>query len=94
MLNVELCNRKMSQTFPVFSYDLFELTDKNGGAYTQSGTSWNEWPPRPQFPSDLQLLAGRCTTGWLLFSVPRDVRVELASLSDGGGGFSAEWVVP
>jgi len=90
---VEVCNRESAPeplTGEVFS--LFSARDGSGGQYTRASSSWDVWPPRPQFPIETNLLPGSCVSGWVLFSVPPDVQVAAITL-DNGSEKLAEWLV-
>ena len=66
----------------------------NGALFDTSGSSWDEWPPRPQYPlSDYSLRPGKCVEGWILLSVPDGTKVDTVTLGDGSGGAAAEWLV-
>lgn len=90
---VEVCNRETAAgplEGDVFSF--FSARDGSGGQYTRAGSSWDVWPPRPQFPIQASLAPGDCASGWVLFSVPRDVQIASITL-DNGGEKLAEWLV-
>ncbi len=90
---VEVCNRE-SATSPLATevFTLFSAHDGSGGQYTRASSSWDVWPPRPQFPSEISVAPGACASGWVLFSVPPDVRVASITLDDGSVTL-AEWLV-
>jgi hypothetical protein len=88
-----MCVRKTSdEPLKGDLYGAFNAYDKNGGQYSQASSSWDEWPPRPQLPSEVNVAPGRCVNGWVLFSVPPDVRISMIS-NDGQGEATAEWLV-
>lgn len=93
LADVEMCVRKSTTYVMTGSlYDSFHVYDKDGGQYSQASSSWDEWPPRPQFPSDeVKVTPGRCVRGWILFSAPRDVRVRSIA-NDGQADATAEWL--
>jgi hypothetical protein len=91
--DVEMCVRKSSPD-PIEGslYDYFNVYDKNGGQYSQASSSWDVWPPRPQWPNDdVKVMPGRCIRGWILFSVPHNVRVRSIA-NDGQDDATAEWL--
>ena len=93
LADVEMCVRK-STTYVMKGdlYGSFNVYDKDGGQYSQASSSWDEWPPRPQFPSTaVTVTPGRCVRGWILFSVPRNERVR-SIVNDGQGDATAEWL--
>lgn len=93
LLRVKVCVRKSyNKPMPVSSYDFF-LYDKAGGEYTVGGSSWDEWPPGPQLPSDTKVAAGRCVTGWVLFPMQETTRIVRASYGSGADAV-AEWRAP
>jgi len=93
LADVEMCVRK-STTYVMKEdlYGSFNVYDKDGGQYSQASSSWDEWPPRPQFPSNaVNVTPGHCVRGWILFSVPRNVRVR-SIVNDGQTDATAEWL--
>lgn len=94
LADVQMCVRKTSsQPLKADIWDLFYVYDKAGGQYSRAGTSWDAWPPRPQLPWQVNLPAGRCITGWLLFSVPRDTHIKSIDL-ESSGETTAQWLAP
>jgi hypothetical protein len=90
---VEVCVRESaSAPFQGEVFDLFSARDGNGGQYTRASSSWDAWPPRPQFPTEVDLRPGDCASGSVLFSVPRDVRLASIALTNGSQKV-AEWLV-
>jgi len=94
LAEIKMCVRKTA-TEPLKGqvYGLFNVYDKSGGQYSQASSSWDEWPPRPQWPNDVNLSPGRCVTGWILFSVPKSVRIAYVANDGDGSAASAEWKV-
>lgn len=91
--DVEMCARE-SVTAPITgtAHGHFVVFDGDGGRYQQASSSWDVWPPRPQFPTDLSLAGGQCSRGWILFSVPADTRI--TKISNGGADpATAEWLI-
>ena len=90
---VEVCNRE-SASGPMEGevFSLFTARDGSGGQYTRASSSWDAWPPRPQFPSEVDLRPGDCASGSVLFTVPRDVRIASIALTNGSQKV-AEWLV-
>ena len=75
---------------PISTYD-FYLYDRAGGEYTVGSSSWDEWPPVPQFPYDTKVAPGRCVAGWILFPMPEQTRIVRASYGSGADAV-AEWL--
>ena len=71
----------------------FYLYDSEGGEYTAGASSWDEWPPVPQFPSETKVAPGRCVTGWVLYPMPKQTRIVRASWGSGPDA-EAEWLAP
>lgn len=93
LLQVKACARKSSdKPAPISSYD-FYLYDRAGGEYTVGSSSWDEWPPVPQFPFDTKIAPGRCVQGWVLYPMPEQTRIERASFGSGADAV-AEWLAP
>lgn len=92
LLQIRMCSRpKTSEPAPIGSYNWYAY-DADGGEYTPNSSSWENWPPQPQFPSEVNLGPGRCATGWILLSVPRDTKLALVSLGQGADAV-AEWKI-
>lgn len=90
---VEMCVRAGGEPAKGEIYDLFMAYDSSGGQYTRSGSSWGEWPPLPQLPSDISIAPGKCLSGWVLLSAPKNTRIVTVDMIDGEGGSIAEWKV-
>lgn len=90
---VEMCTRKDADPTKAEIYDLFMAYDANGGQYTRSGSSWGEWPPLPQLPINISIAPGKCLSGWVLLTAPKNTKVVTVDMSDGEGGSIAEWKV-
>lgn len=90
---VEMCTRAGAEPTKGDIYDLFMAYDANGGQYTRSGSSWGEWPPLPQLPVEASIAPGKCLSGWVLLSAPKDTKIVSVDMSDGEGGSIAEWKV-
>lgn len=91
--DVEMCVRASAEG-PItgYSHRHFVAFDADGGQYQQASSSWDVWPPRPQFPAELNVAPGQCARGWILFSVPADTGV--AKISNGGSDQpTAEWLL-
>ena len=92
-LKVRSCSRKsIRKPNAVSAYD-YSAQDAAGGLYEVSGSSWGEWPPLPQYPTEYKLGAGSCVEGWILLSAPAGTVPEVVSLTDGQGGSVADWEV-
>lgn len=91
--DVEMCARESAPgSITGYSHREFVVFDADGGQYQQASSSWDVWPPRPQFPAELNVAPGQCARGWILFSVPADTRV--MKISNGGlDQPTAEWLV-
>ncbi|UUW92688.1 hypothetical protein ABFU82_01500 [Nocardioides sp. WV_118_6] len=89
---VRSCVRKGEEATWVATSD-FTARDKSGGVYESSGSSWDEWPPRPQYPFEREVRAGQCLQGWILLSAPNGTRITAIELSDSDGSTVAEWRV-
>jgi hypothetical protein len=93
LLEVKACVRKSAtKPAPISSYD-FYLYDRTGGEYTVGGSSWDEWPPVPQFPTETKIAPGRCVVGWVLYPMPEKTRIVRASYGSGADAV-AEWRAP
>ena len=88
---VELCVRRSEpESLSGSVWDLFGAHDEAGGQYTRAGSSWDAWPPLPQFPAELNLAPGKCANGWILFNTPPDTTITTVTLDD-GDETAAEW---
>ena len=90
---VEMCTRAGSDATKGDIYDLFMAYDASGGQYTQSSSTWGEWPPLPQLPSEVSIAPGKCLSGWVLISAPKNTKLVTFDMSDGEGGSIVEWKV-
>lgn len=90
---VEMCTREGAKPTKGDIYDLFLAYDASGGQYTQSSSTWGEWPPLPQLPDTVSIAPGKCLSGWVLVSAPRNTKLVTFDMSDGEGGSIAEWKV-
>lgn len=89
---VRSCLRKGEEPLWVTPSD-FVARDKSGGVYESASSSWEEWPPRPQYPFERELRAGQCLQGWILLSAPNGTRITSIELTSDDGSVSAEWRV-
>ncbi|WP_418062486.1 hypothetical protein [Pimelobacter simplex] len=89
---VRSCLRKGEAPLWVTTSD-FVARDKSGGVYESASSSWEEWPPRPQYPFERELRAGQCLQGWVLLSAPNGTRISSIELTSDDGTVSAEWRV-
>ena len=73
----------------------FAGLDRARQGYKPVRFSSDRWPPKPQFPEGLQLPAGRCAAGWILFEVAKGQRFSgVAVVSNDRNGktsIAAEW---
>lgn len=90
---VEMCLRAGGEPATGGIYDLFMAYDASGGQYSRSSSTWGEWPPLPQLPSEVSIAPGKCLSGWVLLSAPKNTRLVSVDMSDGEGGSIAEWKV-
>ena len=93
IIRVEMCTRAGAEPTKGDIYDLFMGYDASGGQYTQSSSTWGEWPPLPQLPDSVSIAPGKCLSGWVLLSAPKNTRFVTVDMSDGEGGSVAEWKV-
>lgn len=90
---IRSCVREGSESAVVSSID-FTGRDKDGAVYENASSSWDVWPPLPQYPTEREVRAGQCVQGWVLISTPENTRVTTIELGGGGDGVLAEWMVP
>lgn len=93
LAKVEMCVRNTSEPMKGQLYDLFFGYDASGGQYTQSSSSWEDWPPLPQLPNEASIAPGKCLSGWVLFTAPKNTKFVTVDMGDGEGGSIAEWKV-
>lgn len=93
VIDVKQCLREGAKPTIVGAYN-FQAVDDEGGAYDPSGSSWDDWPPLPQFPSEATLQPGECATGSVLLNLREAARITKIRLGDflSSGSVSAEWV--
>lgn len=90
---IEMCTREGAKPTEGDIYGLFMAYDNSGGQYTQSSSTWGEWPPLPQLPDTVSIAPGKCLSGWVLISAPKATKLVTFDMSDGEGGSIAEWKV-
>jgi hypothetical protein len=90
---IEMCTREGAKPTKGDIYGLFMAYDNSGGQYTQSSSTWGEWPPLPQLPDTVSIAPGKCLSGWVLISAPKATKLVTFDMSDGEGGSIAEWKV-
>lgn len=92
LVKAKVCNRGTGEALPTMAGD-FTGIDRDGGMYTVASSSWDEWPPQPQYPWETTVQPGRCLTGWILLSADPRTRLErVALIPYGGDGVSiVEW---
>jgi hypothetical protein len=88
------CARPAQKQPVEIDWTQYVLEDNSDGQYEANGSSWNDWPPLPQYPRGRKISRGACGVGWMLFSVPNGTKVTRVALSDGAGGLAAEWEIP
>ena len=80
-------------SFALNPYFEWTAQDESGGTYEVAGSSWEVWPPLPQYPTSEHVIQpGKCIEGWLLFAMPRDGKAASIALGDGAGTLNAEWL--
>jgi hypothetical protein len=93
-LDVEQCVRK-SATEPATATNYnFQAVDKSGGIYSVDGSSWEDWPPLPQYPYERRIQPDQCARGWMLVVVAKNAQltaVEFTNYWEGGSDVIAEW---
>lgn len=92
LVKLTLCERPSeTKPAPISAYDWYAY-DSSGGEYTVAGSSWDEWPPLPHFTYESKLRPGTCAGGWMLFNVPKSVKITKVSYGSGADA-AAEWVI-
>lgn len=92
VLRVRSCVRK-SATEPT-SLSAFNWSGSDRGAYYETAnSSWETWPPLPQYPVERTFRPGTCVEGWVLLAVPDGVHIDTVGLDGGDGSSVAEWLV-
>lgn len=93
LAEIEMCVRKSSTVVVRNSiWELFSAYDSNGGQYTRASSSWDQWPPLPQLPTEIDVLPGRCARGWLLLTAPPTTKISTVAMTT-DDGLIAEWRV-
>jgi hypothetical protein len=87
---LKLCGTKGSYTDDTFSWTLYY---SDGSRVSPSGTTYGDFP-KPQFPFEVTVTAGKCARGKLVFPVPGDKRPESVLYKPDGLGEPREWTVP
>lgn len=69
--------------------------DNDSGQYAKLGSSWDEWPPAPQFPLGNHIVnPGECVKGWMLLNTPVRGKLKMVTAVDGYDGTTyAKWLV-
>lgn len=62
----------------------------DGNQAAGGGSSWSDWP-QPKFPENVTLNPGDCLKGWLVFEVPKSLKIEKVVWRP-GGVTTAEWL--
>lgn len=92
-VNAEQCARKSSSRAASVTGFSFAVADRAGGLYDTEGSSWDDWPPLPQFPFERKLQPGQCARGWMLMQVPARTKLISVQAGDflGSGEVVADW---
>lgn len=70
----------------------FALADGEGASYPGSSSSWDQWPPRPQYPTSGEIGQGRCAAGWILVVIPDGAKVDRVTMGDPANP-AVEWML-
>lgn len=89
---VRQCVRETSTEPLLVGIGSWAASDARSSAYDYSGTSWDTWPPLPQYPYEKSLRPGDCTEGWVLISAPDGTKITTVQLV-AEGITTAEWLV-
>ncbi|WP_125193822.1 hypothetical protein [Streptomyces sp. RP5T] len=88
--DLKLCGTKGSYTDNTDSWTLYY---DDGGRIKPSGTTYGDFP-KPEFPFEVTVTAGKCAWGKLAFAVPGDERPESVLYQPDGLDEPREWLVP
>lgn len=88
--DLELCGAKGSYTDNTTSWTLYY---SDGSRISPSGTTYGDFP-KPEFPFEVTVTAGKCARGKLVFPVPGDKRPESVLYKPDGLAEPREWTVP
>ncbi|WP_405676809.1 DUF4352 domain-containing protein [Streptomyces sp. NBC_01511] len=69
------------------------LAYEDGARVEPSGTTYEDFP-RPEFPHEATVTAGKCVRGKVVYAVPGDVRPESVIYSPASLSLPIEWAVP
>jgi len=87
---LRLCGIKGSYTDKTTSWTLYY---SDGSRVSPSGTTYGDFP-KPEFPFEVTVTAGKCARGKLVFPVPGDKRPESVLYKPEGLEEPREWSVP
>jgi hypothetical protein len=87
---LKLCGTKGSYTDTTISWTLYY---SDGSRINPSGTTYDDFP-KPEFPFQVTVTAGKCARGKLVFPVPGDKRPESVLYQPEGLDEPREWTVP
>ncbi|MFF7524587.1 DUF4352 domain-containing protein [Streptomyces pseudovenezuelae] len=87
---LKLCGTKGSYTDNTSSWTLYY---RDGSRINPSGTTYGDFP-KPEFPFEVTVTAGKCARGKLAFTVPSTKRPESVLYKPEGLDEPREWAVP
>jgi len=88
--DLKLCAVKGSYTDNSFSWTLYY---SNGSRIRTSGTTYGDFP-KPEYPTEVTVTAGKCARGKLVFPVPGSKRPQSVLYGPDGLEEPKEWTVP
>ncbi|MDX3454719.1 hypothetical protein PV396_22705 [Streptomyces sp. ME02-8801-2C] len=88
--DLKLCAEKGSYTDSSFSWTLYY---SDGSRINRSGTTYGDFP-KPEYPTDVTVTAGKCARGKLVFSVPGGGRPQSVLYEPEGLDQPREWTIP
>lgn len=88
--DLKLCTRKGSYTDSSFNWTLYY---SNGSRIKTSGTTYGDFP-KPEYPFEVTVTAGKCARGKLVFAVPGNDRPQSVLYQLEGLAEPVEWTVP
>lgn len=92
LVNAKMCVHVdyKGKAFPTDWTD-FEGLDGTGGRYMAASSSWDGWPPPPQYPRNSAISGGECVKGSFLLTAGPQQRIKMVGLTNGEGGYAAQW---